>query len=56
MVGIYRSSQTPKEAIRMEGVTESQGDGWANSLREGDPTTACYIGELRPYAHVMLKV
>jgi len=31
---------------------------WANSLREGSPTKACYIGQPRSCAllHVMFKV
>jgi hypothetical protein len=55
ITGIYQT--VPKTKARhKKGGGGSQGAEWANSLREGDPTSACYIGEQRPYAHVMLKV
>jgi len=39
-----------------DGENGGQGGKWANLLREGNPTNACYIGKRRALLHVVLKV
>jgi len=53
---IYQVVHRAKEAIGRDGEAGSQGDKWANLLREGNPTNACYIGKRRALLHVVLKV